>query len=127
MWRAIYAAIFGRSAQTRPPPVRPVPAKTKPRPSAFAADFSAFQAAVKAAGAKSPRVVMQTAGNAPMTWRGDASPLQARLDGVLVMTASVSISQPGFVSVVGESHYEDALQRAKRSRPGEGTPVFMAR
>ena len=42
------------------------------------------------------------------------------------MTTSVSFSPgPGFVSVVGESHYQDALQRAKRSRPDE-EPVFMA-
>ena len=63
-----------------------------------------------------------------MTWRtGDTSTSEMRVGGVLVMTASVSISPgPGFVGVVGESHYQDALQRARESRPGEGEPVFMA-
>ena len=52
---------------------------------------------------------------ARMTWRnGDASKSEIRVGGVLVMTASISISPgPGFVGVVGESQYQDALLRAR--------------
>jgi hypothetical protein len=63
-----------------------------------------------------------------MIWRTDDTNTQEfRVAGELVMTASVSISPgPGFVALVGEFHYQDALQRAKLSRPGDDEPVYVA-
>jgi hypothetical protein len=121
IWGAFRAAIFGG-------PSPAVALKPQPAPvvGTFDAGFSAFQAAVKAA-AIIPSDDAKPS-TAAMTWRtGDTETVEFVADGVVIMTAGGTISAgPGFLGVVGESHYQDALQRAKRSQPGEDEPVFMA-
>ncbi len=103
--------------------------------SAMQLELTRFTALVKEVGRRpSPRPAasahspVAAVTSPPMTWRtDDTETAEFRVGDALVMTASVSISTgPGFVAVVGESHYQDALQRARHSRPGEDGPVFMA-
>src|SRR5476651_1247191 len=119
--------ILRRIINALSPPAAPaITQPTRSISASFSADFSAFQAVVQNAGSKTPTIPAPP--KAGMTWRtGDTETAEFVADGVVIMTAGVTISPgPGFVGVVGESHYQDALQNAKRSRPGEAEPVFMA-
>jgi hypothetical protein len=139
--------IFRRIIAALGPRTAPIMTPRAPITGTFAHDFSAFQTAVMRAAVKScaleddsnkgtgvsaapalSHIAMQVSPDAPMTWRtGNTDTSEFGVGGRVVMTASVSVSPgPGFVGVVGESHYQDALQRAMRSRPGEAKPVFMA-
>jgi len=61
------------------------------------------------------------------TWRtGERVVSEFEVAGNVLMTAAMEISAgPGFLGLSGESHYQDALRAAKRSKP-EPDPSFWA-
>jgi HIRAN domain-containing protein len=63
----------------------------------------------------------------PLAWRtGEVIGSKMQVGG-LTVTATIEMSAgPGFVGVVGESHYQETLRAAKRARPQDEEPVFMA-
>jgi hypothetical protein len=80
------------------------------------------------AGETSPVGESQPAPNSEesISWRrGDIHESEIHV-GPLTVTATIEMSARGFVAVVGESHYQEALITAKRSKPAEDEPVFLA-
>ena len=61
------------------------------------------------------------------TWRtGERAVSEYEVAGNVLMTATMEVSAgPGFLGLAGESHYQDALRAAKRSKP-EPEPIFWA-
>lgn len=63
----------------------------------------------------------------PIKWRTDEEHNSEIRVGGITVTSTISMSAgPGFWSVSGESHYQDALQAAKRAQANVDEPVFLA-
>jgi hypothetical protein len=119
MWRALYAAIFGAPTSSTPVAARAPKPRLPAADSKFAADFNAFQAAVKA-------VPLELPAKSRGPWVPGPPKHAVKLSALPIGDASHHDlgSGAGFsLGVVGESHRQAALHALDNGRLQRGEQV----